>query len=82
MGIFQLSRYLSQKKEKPAVLKGYIFPAGSDEKIYRERIALGYHLAKGFLKQLTMILKTLFFPSYQILQKLRFTVCLKEQKII
>ena len=42
-------------------MKEFIFPAGSDEKIYRERIALGYHLSESVLKAVDYDLKNTIF---------------------
>ena len=57
----QLSKYSSPGKEKLACFERIYFSRGSDEKIYRERIALGYHLSEGVLKAVNHDLKNTIF---------------------
>ena len=45
-GQFSIEQILEPKERKACSFERIYFSRGSDEKIYRERIALGYHLSE------------------------------------
>ena len=60
-GNFSIEKILEPKERKACSFERIYFSRGSDEKIYRERIALGYHLSEGVLKAINYDLKNTIF---------------------
>jgi amidophosphoribosyltransferase len=60
-GQFRTERILEPKERKACSFERIYFSRGSDEKIYRERIALGYHLSERVLKAVDHDLKNTIF---------------------
>jgi amidophosphoribosyltransferase len=60
-GNFSIEQILEPKERKACSFERIYFSRGSDEKIYRERIALGYHLSEGVLKAVNYDLKNTIF---------------------
>ncbi len=60
-GTFSTEPVLEPKERKACSFERIYFSRGSDEKIYRERIALGYHLSEGVLKAVNYDLKNTIF---------------------
>lgn len=60
-GEFSIDRILEPKERKACSFERIYFSRGSDEKIYRERIALGYHLSEKVLKAIDYDLKNTIF---------------------
>ena len=60
-GDFSIQQILEPKERKACSFERIYFSRGSDEKIYRERIALGYHLSERVLKAVDYDLKNTIF---------------------
>jgi amidophosphoribosyltransferase len=60
-GSFSIQQILEPKERKACSFERIYFSRGSDEKIYRERIALGYHLSEAVLKAINYDLKNTIF---------------------
>ena len=60
-GQFSIPQILEPKERKACSFERIYFSRGSDEKIYRERIALGYHLSERVLKAVNYDLKNTIF---------------------
>lgn len=60
-GQFSIAQILEPKERKACSFERIYFSRGSDEKIYRERIALGYHLSERVLKAINYDLKNTIF---------------------
>jgi amidophosphoribosyltransferase len=60
-GNFSVEQILEPKERKACSFERIYFSRGSDEKIYRERIALGYHLSEAVLKEINYDLKNTIF---------------------
>lgn len=60
-GNYTIEQVLEPKERKACSFERIYFSRGSDEKIYRERIALGYHLSKGVLDAVNYDLKNTIF---------------------
>ena len=60
-GNFSIEQILEPKERKACSFERIYFSRGSDEKIYRERIALGYHLSEAVLKEINHDLKNTIF---------------------
>jgi amidophosphoribosyltransferase len=60
-GSFSVEQVLEPKERKACSFERIYFSRGSDEKIYRERIALGYHLSEAVLKAIDYDLKNTIF---------------------
>lgn len=60
-GEFRIEQILEPKERKACSFERIYFSRGSDEKIYRERIALGYHLSERVLKAVDYDLKNTIF---------------------
>jgi amidophosphoribosyltransferase len=60
-GQFSTEQILEPKERKACSFERIYFSRGSDEKIYRERIALGYHLSEPVLKAINHDLKNTIF---------------------
>ena len=60
-GNFSIEQILEPKERKACSFERIYFSRGSDEKIYRERIALGYHLREAVLKEVNYDLKNTIF---------------------
>ena len=60
-GELQLTEIIPAKERKACSFERIYFSRGSDEKIYRERIALGYHLSEQVLNAINYDLKNTIF---------------------
>jgi amidophosphoribosyltransferase len=60
-GSFSVQQILEPKERKACSFERIYFSRGSDEKIYQERIALGYHLSEAVLKAINYDLKNTIF---------------------
>ncbi|MCX8020177.1 MAG: amidophosphoribosyltransferase [Chitinophagaceae bacterium] len=60
-GEIEMVQILEPKERKACSFERIYFSRGSDEKIYRERIALGYHLSEQVLKAIQYDLKNTIF---------------------
>ena len=60
-GEFSVDEILEPKQRKACSFERIYFSRGSDEKIYRERIALGHHLSKPVLEAVNYDLKNTIF---------------------
>ena len=60
-GGFEIAQVLEPKERKACSFERIYFSRGSDEKIYRERIALGYHLSEPVLNAIDHDLKNTIF---------------------
>ncbi len=60
-GNYSIQQILEPKERKACSFERIYFSRGSDEKIYRERIALGYHLSERVLKAVDHDLKNTIF---------------------
>jgi amidophosphoribosyltransferase len=60
-GNYSLEQILEPKERRACSFERIYFSRGSDEKIYRERIALGYHLSKRILEYINYDLKNTIF---------------------
>ena len=65
-GEYKIEQVLAPKERRACSFERIYFSRGSDEKIYRERIALGEHLSKAVLESVDYSLKIPFFlhPEY------------------
>lgn len=60
-GEYAIEQVLEPKERRACSFERIYFSRGSDEKIYRERIALGYHLSDAVLKAIDYDLKSSIF---------------------
>jgi len=60
-GEISVQQVLDKKERRACSFERIYFSRGSDEKIYRERIALGYHLSKTVLEAINYNLKNTIF---------------------
>ena len=60
-GSYSIEEILTPKERKACSFERIYFSRGSDEKIYRERIALGYHLSERVLQAVDYDLKNTIF---------------------
>ena len=60
-GNYKIEQILEPKERRACSFERIYFSRGSDEKIYRERIALGYHLSKAVLESVEYDLKNTIF---------------------
>ena len=60
-GEITVQQVLEPKERRACSFERIYFSRGSDEKIYRERIALGYHLSKTVLEAISYNLKNTIF---------------------
>ena len=60
-GSYSIQQILEPKERKACSFERIYFSRGGDEKIYRERIALGYHLSERVLKTIDYDLKNTIF---------------------
>ncbi len=60
-GEYSVEQIVEPKERKACSFERIYFSRGSDEKIYRERIALGYHLSERVLKAVDYDLKNTIF---------------------
>jgi amidophosphoribosyltransferase len=60
-GGYSVEQIVEPKERKACSFERIYFSRGSDEKIYRERIALGYHLSERVLKAVDYDLKNTIF---------------------
>lgn len=60
-GNYQIEQVLEPKERRACSFERIYFSRGSDEKIYRERIALGHHLSRTVLENINYDLKNTIF---------------------
>ena len=60
-GNYSIQQIIPAKERRACSFERIYFSRGSDEKIYRERIALGYHLSKRILERINYDLKNSIF---------------------
>ena len=60
-GTYKVEQILDPKERRACSFERIYFSRGSDEKIYRERIALGHHLSKAVLESVEYDLKNTIF---------------------
>ncbi len=60
-GNYTIEQIVPPKERRACSFERIYFSRGSDEKIYRERIALGYHLSKRVLEAISYDLKNAIF---------------------
>ena len=60
-GNYSIDQIVEPKERRACSFERIYFSRGSDEKIYRERIALGYHLSKRVLENISYDLKNTIF---------------------
>ncbi len=60
-GSYRIEEVVAPKERKACSFERIYFSRGSDEKIYRERIALGYHLSDTVLKAIDYDLRNTIF---------------------
>ncbi len=60
-GNYKIEKILEPKERRACSFERIYFSRGSDEKIYRERIALGHHLSKTVLESINYDLKNTIF---------------------
>lgn len=60
-GEYKIEQVLEPKERRACSFERIYFSRGSDEKIYRERIALGYHLSRRVLEDINYDLKNTIF---------------------
>lgn len=60
-GNYRIEQILSPQERRACSFERIYFSRGSDEKIYRERIALGHHLSKRVLEHIDYDLKNTIF---------------------
>lgn len=60
-GSYKIEQILAPRERRACSFERIYFSRGSDEKIYRERIALGYHLSKRVLEHIDYDLKNTIF---------------------
>jgi amidophosphoribosyltransferase len=60
-GEYKVEQVLDVRERRACSFERIYFSRGSDEKIYRERIALGYHLSKAVLESVSYNLKDTIF---------------------
>jgi amidophosphoribosyltransferase len=60
-GNYKIEQILEPKERRACSFERIYFSRGSDEKIYRERIALGHHLSKTVLESINYDLKNTIF---------------------
>jgi amidophosphoribosyltransferase len=60
-GNYSIDQIVEPKERRACSFERIYFSRGSDEKIYRERIALGYHLSKRVLENINYDLKNTIF---------------------
>ncbi|MDO9155326.1 MAG: amidophosphoribosyltransferase, partial [Sediminibacterium sp.] len=61
LGNYQINKVLEPKERRACSFERIYFSRGSDEKIYRERIALGHHLSETVLERIAYDLKNTIF---------------------
>ncbi|ANI89450.1 amidophosphoribosyltransferase [Arachidicoccus ginsenosidimutans] len=61
VGEYKVEQILEPKERRACSFERIYFSRGSDEKIYRERIALGYHLSERILNEINYDLKNTIF---------------------
>lgn len=61
IGNYTIEKILEPKERRACSFERIYFSRGSDEKIYRERIALGHHLSKTVLESISYDLKNTIF---------------------
>lgn len=61
LGNYQIEKIIEPKERRACSFERIYFSRGSDEKIYRERIALGHHLSETVLERISYDLKNTIF---------------------
>ncbi len=61
LGNYTIQQVIEPKERRACSFERIYFSRGSDEKIYRERIALGHHLSKTVLESISYDLKNTIF---------------------
>jgi amidophosphoribosyltransferase len=61
LGNYRIEKILDPKERRACSFERIYFSRGSDEKIYRERIALGHHLSETVLERISYDLKNTIF---------------------
>ncbi len=61
LGNYRIKKILEPKERRACSFERIYFSRGSDEKIYRERIALGHHLSETVLERIAYDLKNTIF---------------------
>lgn len=61
LGNYRIEKILDPKERRACSFERIYFSRGSDEKIYRERIALGHHLSETVLENISYDLKNTIF---------------------
>ena len=61
LGNYRIEKILEPKERRACSFERIYFSRGSDEKIYRERIALGHHLSETVLERISYDLKNTIF---------------------
>ena len=61
LGNYRIEKVLEPKERRACSFERIYFSRGSDEKIYRERIALGHHLSETVLERIAYDLKNTIF---------------------
>ena len=61
LGNYRIEKILDPKERRACSFERIYFSRGSDEKIYRERIALGHHLSETVLERIAYDLKNTIF---------------------
>ncbi len=61
LGNYRIEKILEPKERRACSFERIYFSRGSDEKIYRERIALGHHLSETVLERIAYDLKNTIF---------------------
>jgi amidophosphoribosyltransferase len=76
-GSYTIEQILQPKERRACSFERIYFSRGSDEKIYRERIALGHHLSSTVLKYINHDLKNTIFSFIPITAETAFYGLLK-----
>lgn len=61
LGNYKIEKIIEPKERRACSFERIYFSRGSDEKIYRERIALGHHLSETVLERISYDLKNTIF---------------------
>ncbi len=74
-GDYAIEQILEPKERRACSFERIYFSRGNDEKIYRERIALGYNLSNAVLQAIDHNTRNTIFSLYLTQPKWLFTVC-------
>ena len=81
-GEIEIAQILEPKERKACSFERIYFSRGSDEKIYNERKALGYHLSKQVLEAIDYDLKNTIFSFIPNTAEVAFYGLIKGWKIV